>query len=159
MPTAPAKANLTDTMLLSIARDIVMDIQELPAILEKHRINADDFETISQNATFHVYLKSYQQEWNSPVNTEHRVKIKAAAIVEMYLEEANKRLHAIGEKLGDKNDLLKTIAKLAGQGFQASGNEGGAESVTINIGIGGGAKVTIQQEVTPKVTTIEHGSD
>lgn len=150
MPT-PAKLAYTDSTLIKLARELVMEIHDPAEIFTMLEIRQEDWVKIQKLPVFIQYLTSFQNEWNSTLNTEQRVKIKSAYMIEAWLEEANSRMHAIGETLPAKTELAKLVSRLAGQGFSTTNVEGNAESVKITINLGSDTPLKIEKDVTPRV--------
>lgn len=130
-----------------------MGIHDINDILQRHGVTADQFEKIKQNQRFLTILDSEVADWNSAVNSNERVKIKSAVLIEEWLPELNARLHDTKESLDAKVKAGTLVARLAGMGLTgAVGGEDGAQrfSVTINLGP---QKLTFDKELAPK--TIE----
>jgi len=152
----PAKLpGSSEVTLVKLAREIAMDIHELDTILKANDISKTEWARISKHPQFIEYLQSEISAWQSAVNTEQRVKLKSAALIEMWLEEANARLHDAKENLAPKTELAKFLGRLAGIGVSntsVSGDVG--ERVNITINLGADHAVSVTKTVTPRV--IEH---
>lgn len=151
----PAKTEFDDSDLLAIAREIVMEIHDPETIFRLYKITPKDWERIQKNRAFLRYVETFQAEWNSSLNIEQRVKLKAQGMWEGWLEEANRRAWAQGEPLAAKVELMKMVARVAGQGFNPVATEGAAPSVSIKIDIGAGKPMTFENVITPKVIDLK----
>lgn len=125
-----------DTMLVRLAREIAMDMRELPELLKLLSLNQEQWEAIQRNPRFLEILQSEVVAWNSAKNTAERIKVKSLSFVEEMLPELYARANDKTENLLHKVEIVKTIAKFAALGV------GGADvvalgdrfSVTINLG-------------------------
>lgn len=155
----PAKQpKFSDTELIGIAREIAFDIHDAATIFQMYDITPADWQKIQKNHTFRKYVETYTAEWNACTNTEQRVRMKTAAIIEGWLPEMNRKVWATGETLPAKTELMKFAARLAGQGFSQQQTEGAAERVIININTGKGKPIRIEEHVTPKVIDLDPGT-
>ena len=113
-----------------------MNIYEIETILENNKINSNEFGSIKSDPEFSRLLDSEVRAWNSASNTLERTKLKAGAMIEEFLPEANKRIHDGGENLPAKTELVKVLAKIAGMSDRDVTGAGNGEnfSVTINLG-------------------------
>jgi hypothetical protein len=128
---------LEEGVLLSIARELAMDLRPVETILKDHGKTPKDLENYFKLPRFRGLVEEFRLAWAGVTNTEERVRLKSLAMVEETLPEMFRRLHSSGpsgDPLSSKVELLKTVAKFAGIG-QAEGKEGGAKvSITINLG-------------------------
>ena len=63
----------------TLAREIAMDIFDIPDILKLHQLSDVEWAKIQENPRFQAMLKSMILEWNSASNTRERVKVKVAS--------------------------------------------------------------------------------
>lgn len=117
-----------------LAREIAMDIFELPQILELHRMSDEEWTKISQHPKFISMVADISREWNSATNTAERVKIKAATGLEAMLETYVRDLNDLTIPLVQRVEAGKFLAKLGELGERAMGASGGAFHITLNIG-------------------------
>jgi len=155
MPT-PAKPKFTDSTLIALAREFVMDVHDPETILKLYDITPKDWESIQQNKTFQNYVRSFKDEWNSALNTEQRVKIKSAVLIEQWLSEAYRLMWLKNESLNSRTELAKLVAKLAGGGFTNAPVEGNTEAVKITINLGNESPIQIEKDVSATSKVIEH---
>lgn len=150
-----------DSSLLALAREIAIDHYPLDDILKKRNISYDAWAFIKTIPRFSQYLAQETAAWESAKNTPQRIKLKSAAIVELFLVEAHSLLHDSKHGLNHRVTLLTQVMKLAGLGddsksvsAESTGPTGDKVNITINIG-SGAAPVQID---TSQVT-IEHEPD
>lgn len=142
-----------DPVFVKLAREIAINHYDTETILKHYRITTDEWERIIAHPRFLELLEAEQQAWNGALNTHERTKLKAAALVEEWLPEANQRLHDSGENLNAKVELGKLLARIAGMGLQNAAVEGAqGEKFSITINLGADAKLKFEkQQVTSKV--------
>lgn len=142
-----------DTLMLKIARDVVMGMHSLEEILAHHALDATDFNRrIKGHPRFNSYLASEKEAWNAATNTPERVKLKASAVMEDWMLQAHTELHDKKTPLNQKVELGKLLAKLAGMGEPKPflpGQGGGGFHLQINIAPGAAPAqmITIRQEL------------
>lgn len=145
-----------DTLYLRIAREIAIDLYEIETILKNNQIDPGTFERIKVDPRFLKLLESEVLAWHSAGNTLERTKLKAGALLEEFLPEANARIHDKAETLSAKTELVKTLARIAGMGLDRAQVDGlSGERFTVTINLGADHKLQFNNTVTPKVTTIE----
>lgn len=159
VPPAPldpcAHLLLDDQRLSRFAMELARDLYPFEQICASYYITPDMFrDQIANSAQFIRYFNEYRAIWNSETNTEGRVAIKAGAIVEDFLKKADSYLHDDSQTLTNKNDLLKTLVRLAGFGAErpdgSYGSGAGAGSparVVINLGH---AQIVLDNRQAPK---------
>jgi hypothetical protein len=134
--TSPPSLYVQDTLLLRVAREIAINLHDIETILSNNQISPEAWERIKSDPRFQRLLDGEVQAWHAAGNTTERTKLKAGALIEEFLPEANARLHDRGESLAAKTELMKTLARVAGMGERAAieGASGGGFTVTINLG-------------------------
>jgi hypothetical protein len=144
-----------DITLIKVAREIAINHYPLETILERYKIEQDQWEELRLNPRFSELLEREIAEWSGALNTFERTKLKAAAMIEEYLPEGNARIHDSKENLPAKVELLKWLAKIAGMGerdFTTANGSGERFSVTINLGAD--SKLEFEKPLPARV--IEH---
>lgn len=122
-----------------------MDIQELDQILAAHGIGPDAWDEIRENPRFQSMLKTAVEDWNKPLNTPERIRLKALAMVEIGLEEMWRALHDQKEPLNARVELFKTVAKMGSVDVEKRVDQteaGERFSVVINLGADNQLKVS-----------------
>lgn len=141
-----------ETLLIRVAREIAIDFKDLETILKHHQLSPKEFDKIKKDPRFLRILEGEILAWNAATNTHERTKLKAAALVEEWLVEANARINDPGEHLSAKTELVKLLTRIAGMGVEnATVNGAGGERFVVNINLGEGRNLTFAKEVTPKV--------
>lgn len=140
-----------DTLYLRVAREIAIDLYDVETILKNNKIDQSDFERIKKDPRFLALLESEVSAWNSAGNTLERTKLKAGAMLEEFLPEANTRIHDKAETLSAKTELLKALMRIAGMGERVAGDAPTGERFTVTINLGSDHKLKFDNAVTPKV--------
>lgn len=153
MAQAPATIDPQyDPLFVKLAREVAIDHFDLETILQHHQLTTEDWERVKENPHFQRLLRSEIEAWNGATNTHERTKLKAAALVEEWLPEANTRLHDSGETLPAKVELGKLLTRIAGMGLTGVGVEGApSEKFSITINLGADAKLQFEKQLPPKV--------
>ena len=149
------KEPMRDIVLVQLAREIAIDHLNTEQILKLYNISQEEWEVIKNNKRFQTLLEQEVIAWQGATNTAERTKLKAGAIVEHFLPEANMRLHSIDEALPAKVELMKAISRIAGFDRNDVGNQVAGSGFSVTINLGGGDKVKFDA-VPPKV--IDHDS-
>lgn len=153
VPTLPEAAR-QEINMVRLAREIAMDLRDLPQILEHHCITHSQFEVLKRNPYFCRLLEAEIEAWNSATNTSQRVRLKASAMMEEMLPELYKRL------INPKEDLLKVVkgaelvTKLGSLGHEEAKDSDPSNRVVITINMGNDNKLQVSKSLPPKV--IEH---
>lgn len=143
-----------DVLFVQLAREIAMDVSDLESILDRYHVTDKQWDTIQRNPRFDALLKSAIVEWQSAINTEQRIKVKSAVLIEEWLSEANSRIHDRTESLAAKVELAKFLSRLASLGLTGAHAEGGGEKFSLTINLGADSSIKIEKTVTPKVIDI-----
>src|SRR5215831_16592816 len=143
MPLSPFPPE--DGPMLSLARSVAMDLQELDDILKAHQLSYEQWAEIAANPRFQAFLKSSVEDWNKPLNTPERIRLKALAMVELGLEEMWRALHDVKEPLTARVELFKTVAKMGSVDVEKRVDVANGEakfSVVINLGADNQLKIS-----------------
>lgn len=121
--------------LTELARALAVNLQPEEEILTRFGITAEDLVRLRKNEFFKNALENFTQEWNSPLTTTQRMKIKSAMILEDSLPTLAQRMVDNQEPLRDSIEAAKLFAKMGDIGEQKNGVASGERvSITINIG-------------------------
>lgn len=151
----PAGVDMSTFDLARLAREIAMNIRERPAILATFKITEEQYAQIEQNPFYRRALDSSIIEWEGAVNTPTRIKIEAAAILEVGMPVLGARMADKQESLAaavETGKLFKTLAGI-GEADRTQGVPG--EKFTININLGADEKIHIEKDITPTNPTPE----
>ena len=133
--TLAIEGGISPLIQLQLAREIASDMREIPDILALYGITSEQWDALQNSPRFRRLLQTSMEEWQSVANTAERVKVKSLAFVEEVLPEFYGRVHDPKETLSAKNEVLKTISRLAGIGGAVEGAITGERMViTINLG-------------------------
>lgn len=149
-----------DLLLIRVAREIAVDHYEIPEILKRYSVSDETWRQMQANPRFQNLLHEEIVSWQSATNTAERTKLKAQAMIEEFLPEANAQLHMKDNALNHKVELGKLIASIAGMGQRAGDTAAVGEKFSVTINIGEGREVRLEKSVTPEVTTmIDYGAE
>lgn len=138
-----------DVTLMKLAREIAQDINEVETILKNYAITREEWAEIRERSFFNKILESEVIAWNSASNSQERLKMKAASMLEEYLPKLNSRLHE-GELTAPKAEMVKLVARVAGVGLTGANIEGGgAEKISVTINLGGGDQLKFEKQIQP----------
>ncbi len=136
---------LSEQLFLTLSREIAIGIRPLHDVLATANVTQDQWQVIEQHPRFRQLLQAHMDEWHAVGNTHERVKLKSSAIVEQVLPELYRSIVNEDEGLNHRNEVLKTVARLAGMGLDKAnvgGDVGEKFSLVINIGDGQDHKIS-----------------
>jgi hypothetical protein len=136
--TALAPLDLArDINVIKLAREVAIDHFPIQDILDKYRIDEETWEALQRWPRFNELVDYERQQWNSALNTNTRVKLKSATVIEEWMEHGHQLLHDASQTFGNKIELVKILGKFAGlEAQEKTVGETAAGRVTINIKIG-----------------------
>lgn len=136
MATELTESEVFAVNLAALAREIAMDVFDIPKILEIHRLGDEEWQKIQANPKFQEMLRGLVSEWQGASNTRERVRIKAATGLEMQLEQYILDIADPKIPLAQRVEAGKFLAKLGElDGSQLAVGAGGA-AFQINLNIG-----------------------
>lgn len=150
--SAEANSFREHTTLVQVAREIAIDHKPIDDILKEYSISAEEWSSLKANDDFIRLLNSEIVAWQSAQNTHERLKLKAAALLEEWLIEANARLYDPQESLSAKTELAKLISRIAEVGDSGGGDGSGKFNVTINLGAD--AQLKFEKQLPTKVIDV-----
>ena len=118
-----------------------MDIRELDEVLAAFQMTPAQFEAIRTDKRFDRMLQACITEWSSAVNSEQRIKMKAAVALEEAILPLFTAVTDTDQPLNHRVEGIKTLAKLSGMDDKAAGPSNAGFSITINMGAGIAPKV------------------
>lgn len=139
--------------LTELARALAVNLQPEEEILTRFGIAAEDLARLRKNEFFKNALENFTQEWNSPLTTPQRMKIKSAMILEDSLPTLAQRMVDNQEPLRDSIEAAKLFAKMGDIGEQKNGIAS-AERVSITINIGT-EKLTFEKTPVVEISEIQ----
>jgi hypothetical protein len=143
----------TEQKLRSLALEIVKNIRDAPEILRQFGISEHEYGDLADTSVFKDMLRQAQAEWGGAGNTQERVKLKAAVLVEEALPDMYGQLTNKEEPLSSRVALLQTLSKLGGLGQQVLTPQGGTPGNVFRLEINfAGQKeknIVIEQSAIP----------
>ena len=155
LPVIPAGIGLTPAELASLAREVAMDIKELPDILRTYKLTEKAYLDICDVPFYKRALEVSTIEWNSALSTHERIRLEAAATLENALPGLSARMNNKEEAFPAAIEAGKLFAKIAGLDTQLKSEGSPGEKFTININLGADAKLHYEKDVTPIPVLIE----
>lgn len=143
-----------DLLLIKLAREIAIEMREVPDILQNHHLTQEEWDEISAMPRFQQLLASEVEAWNSAVNTSERVRLKSAAMIEEWLPEAFKQMHNPEASLLHKTEIAKVLGRISGLDKGPMSTDGNVEKFSVTINLGADQQLSFTKEVPSKV--IEH---
>jgi hypothetical protein len=139
--------------LARLAREVAMDIKERGALLQEYKLSDAQYDFLeAHNEFYRSALAVACKDWNSPMSTEQRLKLEAAAILEDGLVGLGSRMQNKSEGLPGVIEAAKFFAKVAGVGERDVGSGNSAERFVINIDLGGDQKITVEATPAPQIS-------
>lgn len=159
-PEAPGNSRFR-LMLQTLAREIVVKLEDIDAILTRKGITNIQYEKILKNPYYVRIFKEYETAWNAADNAEARSRLQAAYLFEQALPGYFVRVTDRTEPLPAVTEAMKLLARVAGIGEARSANAGDGGKFVISINLGGGHKieheVTKTIDITPQHAEKSHG--
>lgn len=143
--------------LAKLAKEVAYDHYTPEQLIERNNISRADWEEISKHPQFVKLLEEEILAWNGAANTNERIKLKAAALIENWLREANDQLHNPDAALSAKTELAKLLTRVGGMGLNetnVTGAVGEKVNITINLGADKPAKFTKDVTIESKAELI-----
>lgn len=136
--------------LLELAREVAMNIQDLPVILQNSGLTQQQYDQIATIPFYTRALEAMRVDWESAGNTNKRLAIKAATALEATLPKLTGRLSDKEEGLDAVVKGAHLLAKIAGVDENKKQSGDGADKFTITINLGADQKLTFEKDITPK---------
>jgi hypothetical protein len=137
-PEPPSLLKYSDAVLARLASEAARNIYPLRQILQEHAIDVEYFrEVIAKHPQFQRLYVEARQIWTSSTGAADRVSAKSAALIEQWLEEANRLFHDQAQPLSSKVALMAMLAKMAKVDGtpEKSGKGGDDQRVVVNINL------------------------
>lgn len=125
-----------DFNVIKLAREVAIDHYPIAEILSRYNITTEEWDALNAWPRFTELVETERQQWNSALNTPARIKLKSATVIEEWMQEGHRLLHADKESFSSKVELLKLLGKFAGIDTPELRQGETAGRVTINIKIG-----------------------
>lgn len=153
MAQVPANTQVYDDVtFVKLAREIAIGLNSIETILKHYQITETDWDYIKTHPRFIQYLEQEQGTWESALNTQERVKIKSASMIEQWLPDAFKTMTDTTEPLNGRLETAKLVSRLAGMGLTGVGVSGEtSEKFSVTINLGADSAIKIEKESAPKL--------
>jgi hypothetical protein len=145
----------SEKLLLSLTKEIAMDILPLQDILKLNHVTPQQFSQIVRTPRYKTLMQQARLEWSTAKNSAERVRLKTAVMLEEALPEFHARMHDKSEPLSSKVELAKFVGKLSGIGEKAPNSGPAAETFKVIINLGESEKLSFEKELPAKVIEAE----
>ena len=112
----PAIQTPDEHRLRALANEMAKGIADPLDILKALDLTPTDFDNIRDTRAYRHMFAEALAEWEGASNTQKRVKLKAAATVEIIMPEFYQEMRNRTEPLSVRAELLKTLARIGGLG-------------------------------------------
>lgn len=133
---APLPDGFTVPGAVALARDVAIEMLELPAILRKHAVTAEQYATLKEVPYFKNIVEEFARQWNAPSSVTQRLAQQTAAGLEEVLPDVIARMKIKNEPLQGIAQLAKVLADIAGVGGSARQAPQANEKFKIVINLG-----------------------
>lgn len=140
--------NLSQTGLAKLAREVAMQIRELPDVLTSFGLTSTQYEQIKVIPFYRRTLELLTVEWNSALSGPERARLISAAILEEALPVLGARMCSTSENLNAAVETGKLFAKISGVG-ESKPVQGANERFVITINLGADQELRFEKDVTP----------
>jgi len=130
----------------TLAREIAMDVLPLERVLRENNVSQEEWQRIQDNPDFNRMLETCMREWNAASSTADRIRVKAAASLELSLASIHREMNSAGSPLGQKVEAAKLMSRLAGLEETVSA-AGGGSGFTLRLFIGRDSPTIIEGKV------------
>ena len=126
-----------DVHVIKLAREVAIDHYPLQEVLDRYGVTSEDWEALQEWPRFQELLDYERQQWPGALNTNQRVRLKSATLIEEFMEKGDAYLHDKDTTFNSKIEFIKLLGKFAGLDAPAPtvGPAAGGR-VTININMG-----------------------
>jgi hypothetical protein len=133
-------ADLDETAIAQLAREMVMAIRNYKTIFADFGISEEDFYEISKSEYYRRVKDHYTLEWNSALSAADRVKLISASYAEQALPVMGKRMIDPKEPMAVALDTFKQFCKNAGIGDAKVSDQPVSDKFVITINLGADTK-------------------
>ncbi|MBA1914106.1 hypothetical protein, partial [Escherichia coli] len=129
--------SISTVELSQIAREIAQDIEQIGAILARHKLTQAHYDFLEKhNKFFKTVLEGEIKNWQSVRSTEARLRLQAQAALEQQMPVIAQRMGSNAEKLADAVEAAKLFADIAGVKAAPGGPVSTGERYQIVIDLG-----------------------
>jgi len=136
--TVPQALDLgKDVNVVKLAREIAIDHYPVADVLARYQIDNDTWDALNEWRRFQELLAHERQQWHGALNTNARIRLKSATLIEEWMEEGDTYLHDKSQTLNSKIELLKLLGKFSQLDTPPTAEQAVAGGrVVINISMG-----------------------
>jgi hypothetical protein len=128
-------AELDETQMAALARELVMNIRNYKETFELFGIDETDYQLIEKNEYFRKVKEHIALEWNSTLSTEERIRFQNLAYYEKLSPILTRRAMQPDANLSASTDVGKLLMKGAGIG-EAKTDKAITDRFVITINLG-----------------------
>lgn len=148
LPQNAIKYTDFDQKLRELAREIVTNIRDTSDIFADRGMSEAEYVRLAATNHFQVMLRQAAAEWEAVGNTQQRVRLKSATLVEQALPDMFSELSNKNETLSSRVALLQTLSKIGDLTNQTAAPQGKGNTFKLSINLTG-------TKGEPKTITIE----
>lgn len=142
-----------------LAMELAIEISDLPDIMSRYGLTADDLRAKLRNPAFSNMVKEARITWRSDLSIKERIRVKSMSLVEDSLLELYKIFHNPDTAIPARLDAFKTLSRTATTDAPDKDGAAAGERVHISINIPGSEKpVTYEAEIPNGREAITDGS-
>lgn len=126
-----------DIHVIKLAREVAIDHYPLNEVLDRYGVSTEDWEALQEYPRFQELLAFEKQQWHGALNTNQRVRLKSATLIEEFMEKGDAYLHDKETTFNSKIEFVKLLGKFAGLDAPAptvGPAVGGRVTININMG-------------------------
>lgn len=142
-----------EQVLRGLVRDLARDIDPTEKILERYKLTRKEYDEIANTRAFKTEMQLASIEWGSIGNTQERVKLKAAIVIEDVLPDMAGMLRDKKESLHARARLFAELAKVGALGQAPMPTEASKQVFRLEIDLSDGTakpqSIVIEHEVLP----------
>lgn len=153
--TIASLPELTPAQMAKLAREVVMQIREVKDILLDFGVTPGQYARLVDHPSYKRILDAISIDWNTASNTEQRIKIAAAAILEDNLSTLGARMGSDKEPLREVIEAGKLFSRLAGVASEQEGGRAAEGKFVINIDLGADAKLRFEKDDGKKTIDVQ----
>lgn len=150
VPATPAeKAGAITDYDSSLIADLVANVRFQKDVLAQYNLTQEDLARKMLNPGFAAHYRATHAAWNSDMNAQERIRLKAAFLLEDSLPDMHKIIKNPQTPVNAKLGAIEQLTKISTVAVVPKEQQGGSETHKITINIGSDTKaVVIEQEKT-----------
>ena len=138
----PRPEDVSVPRMVALARDVALDMFDLPILLKKHELTPGQYETLKNLPYFKNLVEHLALEWHGTKNAQQRLAVQTAVGLEEVLPTVIGRAKIANEPLQGVAQLVKVLADICGATANArQATTGPTERFKITINLGADTEV------------------